>query len=728
MIYLLYTMSSAEFVTLQQPENLDQFRGELTHVLAAFETPKTLAEARNAVLQLPGMNRYLELTKGAEDEALAEMTKDTLHRAQALSEIGWVGYLSGMSDAERTATFTRPDKKPYETLLDEPVDRVGLLRQYLTIGSYLTKEFEQARDQHESEGGSVDSQAVLDKAKRQLRTFEEHSVHPVFGPLVDDLADRIWGINPNDRKKGTINGPDTRVTGIIETVAQEVAQREGLDASEISTSIYRLTNGGDIQLALRPFLQDYVAQPHIRRALIEIFKRAVGDRELTAEKVENIWLVELYKRKMGLNLGLGYDLNGFPPADELEGRIMHFLNRQTDVVEVYTHIRREAPEVFAQAIAHLPKTQQARLLGDDTISFEDLDEIGEIDYDALIAERNERVNAPNKLPTPDEIDTRQREMGEEWESLMPIAQLKSATTTVHAPARMGASRRAFNCHYLSGNRESSHGVTDSILNPYEGEERYFRVQAHEQTHEAHNTILKLAEDAGFIRQGAAGAVSHGVREMLALMVDHFAQLYYKKTRSSATTTSEPVGGGKYTDVKLALVYRVQGPYGLSQLWTRQHIHKYIDEGQITPTRETARAIADEVGPRVQNAHAAGVNIRHYRSALATNIWELGPYDGANYILEDLQDEIDTAAENDTPASASIPPVRQAFEDRFGQDWLSNSNASDARAILLLLYAETGNHPQGAPEDMQYFAQMVKDTDPKEARRQLVQMGMDERYI
>lgn len=302
---------------------------------------------------------------------------------------------------------------------------------------------------------------------------------------------------------------------------------------------------------------------------------------------------------------------------------------------------------------------------------------------------------------------------------MPISAMQSETITVSAPTRMGATRRQVNCYYQSGNRERSHGVGDTILNPYEGEERYFRVQAHEQTHEAHNIVLKSAEEAGYIKEGAADAVSHGVHEMLALMVDHSTQMYYKQERATKAAEGDK-GTFKHHDFKMATVMRAQAPYALSQFWTRTMIHNFIDHGVVLPTEEVVSQIAASVEPRLTEVHRLGVDMIQYRSPLLSNLSELGPYDGANYIVQELQ--------GDKSEEPELSPIRKAFEERFGKDWLWGTQRKDARAILLGLYAETGLRPEGNEEDMEYFAGFVRTADPGHVRQILLDFGLEPEYI
>ena len=715
---------------IRQPESLEGFRQDLTTALVEYQTPADFTAARTQALALPGMQNYLDITQGNEEKALSEMTTDILERARSLSEIGWVGYLTGMSDAEKQETFSTPERKPYETLLEEPMDRVALLKQYLTIGSYLVKDYQDALDDQERAPAGPKKETAkkrVNNTKKHLRTFEEHSIHPIFGPLMDDLNDRLWGIDPKMRKAGTITGPDQRVTQLIAQIADEVAMTEGNNAKEVEEAIYNITKGGDVQLAMRPLLHGYAGEPYLRRALISLFERTTGDRTLTEEKIKNVWLIELYLRKLGSSLNIGYELNGLPPADEAEARINAFTRNPQELLEVWRHIRRDAPTTFAKALKQLPEAARQKLIDQDIDSPDELIDATQIDYEDLVLEINQRLGLPGRLPTDEEIEARQSDLGEKWQEVMPSAGFKEEASSkeisaVWMPKGIGSSRRQFNCHYRSGNRDESHTVSDSILNPYEEDERYWRGQAHELTHKTHDVMLHKGEhtrDAKgelYLQPGSGNAVAHSIRETLAMLVDNAALRYYK-----TVVKKTPPQSGKYPDTKYALTIRVQGMYGLGQLWTRQRINEFIDADSAVPTVDAVAAIYDDIAPRLRKAHEDGINIKHYRSVLATNLWEYGRYDGINYISNDLK--IDT--ETDGP---QINPIRRAFEKQFGEDWLWGEKAKEARAVLLCLYVETGKHPQGTDEDIEQLAQFVQTTKPEAALEKLQALGIADEYI
>src|SRR3989344_6932065 len=145
------------------------------------------------MLSLPGMENYLALTEGQETQAVTLAVDDFLERTRALSEIGWTGYLIGMSDTEKRETFSQPGRTPYQTFLEEPMNRSGLLNQYLSVGSYLVHEYQDAANLDTTDPSKSASDR-LRKAQESLRIFEEHSIHPLFGPLVEATADKLWGI------------------------------------------------------------------------------------------------------------------------------------------------------------------------------------------------------------------------------------------------------------------------------------------------------------------------------------------------------------------------------------------------------------------------------------------------------------------------------------------------------------------------------------------------------
>ena len=595
------------------------------------------------------------------------------------------------------------------------MNRSGLLNQYLSVGSYLVHEYQDAANLDTTDPSKSASDR-LRKAQESLRIFEEHSIHPIFGPLVEATADKLWGIDTSKRHAGTITGPDQRVAGIISTVAEDVAREENVDPQTVEDMIYLVTMGGDAQL-IRTFLHNYNAPDYLRRALNRVLDKTVSDRDITAEKISNIWLVELYRRAFGSSLELGYQLNGFPTTDKFETGIVDFLRKPELVLEIYQRIREEAPDVFHKAIRMLPPELVRKLNNQGIDNLSELSGIDEIDYDAVLAEINQRTQATDRLPTAEELDAQDRSMTAEWQKLMPCSadSGQSATaanlTFIHRPTKIGASRRAFTMKYKSGGRDNHHDVNDILITPYDGGERAWQLRAHEDTHKAHNTGLARKEQHGDIPEGSELSVTHGVREMLAVFVDNAAQRYWRHKYMT------PVQPGKYANLKIGVTLRAQGPYCLAQLLTRRTINGYLDQGVNVPDPDTIGKIIDDVTHRLQEAFGFGVNLNQNRMQLAINLWELGMYDGANYILDDL-----------APQAATIPPVRQAFEDQFGVDWLWSPKADEARAILLFLYGETGHHPQGTPEDMKALANIVRTKDPQEARRQLIEMGYQEQYI
>ena len=163
-------MSAAEILSVPQPAELPHFQQEFTDTIRRFSRPESLADAKAAMLALPGMHNYTEVS-GNDEEALSVATDDILTRMQSLAEISWVTYLNGMSAEQARARIRDDRRKAYETLLDEPTDRNTLLSHYLTVGSYLT---------HRCVQEPTDEQA-----RQNLKRFEEHSVHVIFRPLSD---------------------------------------------------------------------------------------------------------------------------------------------------------------------------------------------------------------------------------------------------------------------------------------------------------------------------------------------------------------------------------------------------------------------------------------------------------------------------------------------------------------------------------------------------------------
>ena len=696
-------MSAAEILSVPQPAELPHFQKEFTDTIRRFSRPESLADAKVAMLALPGMRNYTEAS-GNDEEALSVATDDILTRMQSLAEISWVTYLNGMSAEQARARISDDRRKPYETLLDEPTDRNTLLSHYLTVGSYLAHRYAQ--------------EPTDEQARQNLKRFEEHSVHVIFRPLSDNLNDRIWGIDPDARQVGTITGPNEEASARIQAVAHATAQKHAVDPTSLENAIYAATAGGDLQL-LTTYLLDYRGEAPLRDALEQIFTQTTSHPTYSREKVRLVLLVEQFKRKVGLSLNDAYRLNGFD-ATALEHAATAFLEQPQGVSEVIEHLRRETPDVLRSVLG---QERAGQILAGEEPSPDDLKAIATINFFELINETNRRKDdVKDEIPSVDVITERNERLILQWQALSPLSTMPSEGFTLHVNARHGATRRAFNCSYDSGKKGEKHAVGDSMLNPFEGDARFWRVNAHEQTHADHNNILQLAERAGYIDKGSAGSLSSGVKEMLALLMDNAAQEYRKAQRGGNEESLTPINspGLRYPDLKYALIHRFQAPYALTQLRVRQAVHAHLDQGHETLSDEMVDTIIEQTNKSAQEDGLKGVGVSSPRLTLLGNVAELMPYDGLTYIAGDLKPR--------KPGNESgIPPVRKALEARFGKDWLWNESAAQARAILYALYAETGKHTQGTENDFEALAEFVRSTSVEDAHTILDFIGIPREY-
>lgn len=664
--------------------------------------PTSLHDARIAVRNLPGAENYIpkdalsgnEIDKGADtlvDELLNELDAEG-SRILATNNMGW-------SDAEAEEFFSHPERQPFSSKLKLSPNLGEKTDQLLTVGTYLRLRYVGALDKTTSDSDEEreEAQQNVRDAGDRLKNFFDFSVKTLFVQEEYDRADEALGIDPPDRRAGTIE-PEKSILSLIETAARSVAEQEGRDWGEVYGATLAIIEGGNFTTA-QTFLLNKNGDPVIRKTLQKAIETNARDLQKQIRKVQAAWTVDVFRMSMGLDWEMYLKINNYPDSTTVEDRLLSFLERPGLVAETLEHMRREAPQ-----------------------SYETVKAGGVANYAKLYDERAAFLNLPDTVDSPSELEEKKDRVWQTLARVLPLAFEDSPLYHVNAPTRIGATPRAVHITYR--NREKQI-VNIVILDPRETDELFMETTAHELGHILHTRMLKAAEDVGDLPERSKERVPDVVRETLAILVGDQARILYQEDHAAISSDpeqpAEARAEGEFRDLDYAILNRRQAPYALTQQAVRLEFETLWNQGvrDWELSEEHARVTIERTQPKVDEWYRAGVPIESPHFQVGSNLNVLTPDDGLRYMGEYLKDPgiSDGSGQDEISEGEETPTgIKEAFEKRFGPLWLENP---DARKVLLGLMVETGrNYDTGS------YPEYILSADTMKLNEQLAQWGID----
>lgn len=653
-----------------------------------------LHQARQAVLALPGIEHYLpDPTAELEtlDRGIDQMVEDVIKQLDAENMIPLITWNMGWSDAQATEFFSHPQRQPYQSYIELSSDFDTRVQQFLTVGLYLRAKYIDAKRQIEKPGS-------FQRIKGNFSLFYESTLYNLFAPHSYAFVDRFNDIDPLDRKKGTLQ-PSQANLRLIKEVADEVAQKAGIEPDKLYQDILLATEGGNTQI-IYDYLTNHRGHPSLRRALEVILLRQVNNfqQNFAVEKLQLNWISEVYRLAMGLDLDTLYEVNEYPNGKIIEELIHAFLTNPDYVKNTWAHLRREAPSV----VALYEKTGLP------------------IPYFSILKARADFHHFQDIVETQKEIEAKITRTWSELAEIFPLAATSTPLSFMDAPTVMGANTRASNITYVN---KYNQVVNIVHLNPRIEESLFRAVSAHEWTHKLHKLMLITAERAQHVPTGSFDRVPYFVKEEFSLLIENQIAAIWTNKDSQKKEDAQAVlqlPEGEFRDLYDAITMRGLGPFALTQRAIRVEMEKMWNYGKRNPlTKNQARQLIDGWRLQVESWFMEGLPIWQSTQRVFNNLSTLNPFDGLVYLSKYLIEPI-PASPSPSPSKTQPIDMKSAFRRRFGNNWLLKK---DARAVLLALMAETGNN-----YDITTYGAFVLQADLDQINQTLRSWGITEDQI
>lgn len=641
--------------------------------------PQNLKEARQNVLKLPGIEHYLpdtDISEAEIEEELERMVSEVTKQLDAENMIDFITFSLALSGGEREQFFSNPERQQFQSKIGLSEDSKERMQQFFAIGTYLALKYKDTRKRK-----GVDNEESK-SAAQSLRMFHEYSTYHLFGQLAYGFSDKVNGIEGRDEGAKL----SSEILELFQDSARQVSSESNSDRSALHRQVLESTEGGNYAASFS-YLLNNQGNTHLRRALEVAMEKRTDDQDLMSEKLRLLWQIEIYRMSMGIDLELLYEINQLPEGDVIEAKLHQFLSKEELVDEMREHLKREAFPAMAQADRDRP-----------------------IDYWQMLAERAKYHKLSDKASTVDELERKKKRVWRELsEFLPPVSFEDTPTSYIGAPTRIGASLRAYNITYP--NHENGL-VNVVVLNPRDTEILFAEITGHEIGHKLHAYFVRAAEDKRYVPKEGWERLPSAVKEEFSqLLEDQVGKILRRKRGVSEPEIKETAGERReWRDLWNAFLARRQAPYALTQKAVRLEMESMFKQGKrdwILSDEEAAQIIED-LEPQLKGWYAEGVPLRAANQTTLTNVNLLEPLDGLVYLLKYVKEEEEEKPKG--PRRTEIIGIREAFEKRFGEIWLDNS---DAKAVLFALMVETGrNH------DLTTYGDFVLTADIEGVKSQL----------
>ncbi len=509
-----------------------------------------------------------------------------------------------------------------------------------------------------------------------------------------DVTDQIEGINPNDRRNGTIHVTEDMRAVIVEET-ERVAKDFGVNPQQLYQQVLDATEGGSYSL-ITSFLWFKRGEPPLRRSLEAILLRRVTNAELNLKKLQLVWATEVYRQNMGIDLEMLYELGGYPNTNTIEERIHAFLNNPSDVNEVLGLLKEEVPEMLVAS-------------QDNGIP---------MDIYRILDEYTTHHGYRDTSESREELLAKWQETSEKLRPILPLASVETPLIHTVVSSQMGASTRAFEVTYRNFENRI---VGVDILNPREDKDKFLESATHELIgHRVHIQMLLRAEQEGLIDPGANERVNQSIKEDFAQLVEGAIGRVFRSRDEQSQQT-------EFRGLIQSIFKRLDGPYALIQLAVRREMENLWRQGKRGPlTEEDALALTNHFAGIVRNWYLEGFPITFPTYGLINNLNAIDLYDGVKYLGDYMSDNaFQTQIQPGIPVDTNERTeksidMKTAFTQRFTDRWLEKP---EARAVLLMLMAESGRN-----SDTSTYGSYILNADVNEIKNTLHSWGITDDLI
>lgn len=614
-----------------------------------FRVPRSLDEARNVLLGLSGIEHYVKDKNASNseiDRGLDEMIDEVTREVQAEYEIIYATNALGWSQKTAQDFFQDPDHFPFKSKIRFFQSNIDKQVQFMMIGTYLRFRYEKAKKEN-PQGARQEGQRLI--------SFYEQTAGALFAKDYFDWVDGHNGINPEDRRNGTIY-PTAEILGIIQEESIRVAQELGLPPEKLTEEVRSATLGGNFILA-PTFLRYNKGDLGLRRVLQKVVEKRTKDLNLTREILELLWTIEGYRLSLGIDLEEYYAIKGYPSFEKGREKILKFLRDPEEVAKIWKYLEEGAQEP--------------------------------VSYWDILLKRAERLNFPDDQSTTQELEEKKRRVLNSIKEISPLAASESPRTFFEAPTNIGANQRPFNFSYF--NQEERIVIID-VLNPRFNEDLMEAVTGHEVLgHKLHAYLLGKGEEVGYVEKGAFEKIPSVRKERFAQIVENQIRVIQKMRHQGDNLSDDSLYG--------LLIMRRLGPYALVQQAVRFEMERMLRKGKRFLTTKEKDKLIDTFQPLLDEWSKEGINITSNPSnTLSQSLNPLMPDDGLCYLGGVLKDIV--------PQKGVLEkdPIDTVLEEVFQrEDWIREKNA---RATFFALLVESGKDYTNTT-DASYIRQLAE---------------------
>ena len=638
-------------------------RGEHIHL------PETLADAKMAVLALPGAENYIPKGMDSQpevEEGLRRLTHDVLWQLDSENMSMILPYMAGWQKNEAERILSEPELQPFSGRLDLSSNPQERRQHFLLIGTYLRLDYESKKTK------ANENQEEARRAADMLRLFHRFAIKNLFSNQVFYVEDKMNGFDPEERHDLAPKVSDELLER-VRKISRQTAREFGVNESDLYQDVLDSSEGGS-SVAAFDFLRGKKGKPEVRAVLERTIEYLVNDKAIQVEKLQLYWEAVKFSLEMGVDWKTFLQIYRFPQSHVIAANSLRYMLDPKNFLDL---IKKAAPQSF------------------ERIKKGEVPTYFEIVYGRAVTE-----GYPDKADTTGEL---KQKWDRVYKRLVGISSLfdiygftPKGNYRLVAPVWIGATPRGYN---INSHNFRGELVSFQILNPREPEDLFMSNAAHEATHFAHEAILQAGINKGVIEIGAAERVAKSVREDLAQMIaEQVDRIYPRKSRGRSQKERQ----GEFVSLDHAIALRRQIPYAIIQQGITKEMEMLWKKGSRRLSSDHAKEIIDRFNFAVKAWFSLGVPIDFPYHRATTNINILEWDDGLSYLSPETTEQ--------------VRGLREAFKQRFGRKWILQK---EARIMLAGLLAETGTN-----RDYDTYAEFVRNADLDETTQKLNSWGID----
>mgnify|MGYP001151104723 CR=1 FL=1 len=605
------------------------------------------------------------------------LLQDLINESESRWDYNSIRYQTVMTKKQWRAFASHPQRKPYRTKVDLPKKYNQKFNFIIEILKNSYQYYKILKESKFKEVLLAELAALLDCALNARYELESMRI-----------ADEYYGRKIKDRDDGKINPTPVSLAKLNHAI-REHCRTTKKDYQKLHHKIYRLSQGR-ISILVEYF-HHYNIKDEFRVALLEIFKILKRDQTLAFAKIQMGWEIWQKVRKVGLNLDRYLILNGLPKYSTIKKRLDEFQKNQNFIKEILNHFEDELPQGYQR-----------------------YQKQGFINNTDIIAEEAKRKGYPRKMRTEKEIKKMIKDCQKEICQYFPLAKKSSPRNLFLNPVHPGSTMRAFQSSTKNTKRQQ---VNVIVMTPrVTQKDIYLPVLAHETTHAVHKMVVEMGEASQVLPVGSGERIPQPVMEEFSQLVEH---LFYQDKNLPYRKRFK---GKEFSNFYSAMATCIQAPFALVQMGIRKKFDQLWDNGYRGKLKESMIwDLKYEFDEKLKKWMSQGINI--VRETL-TSFDLFAPYcptDGVRYIRRYIvKSKSESKKVKVKKSERTILPMAQAFEQRFGKNWIKSKKA---RTILLWLLLESGRNHQ-----TENFGEFVLNKKAKDCQEELEKICVKEKDI